>query len=112
MVAGGNNYNFVVPTNGILQEIRVRVGKPSPFYLDSSTTVFVASKDTGVKKSAWLQRRTTVLQEGVSLKEIVPVHIPDKYMHADAFTKYLPFEKWKRHMDYVLNHARALIFGK
>ena len=89
----------------------MRLGKPTPFYLDSSTTVFVASKDTGVKKSAWLQRRTGVLQEGVTLGEIVPVHIPDKFMHADAFTKYLPYEKWKRHMDYILNRNRALIFG-
>ena len=65
MVSAGTNFNFAVPVIGMLQELRVQQGKPVPFYLDSKTTVFVASSDSAVKKSVWLIRRVTVVEEGV-----------------------------------------------
>ena len=106
VVAAGVNVNLsVVPVNGILQEIRIRLGNPTPFYLDSSTTVFVAQHDSAVKKSVWLIRRVAVITECVNMGEVKPIHINDPLMVADAFTKYLTFPVWVRHMRYMLNLA-------
>ena len=107
VVAAGNNLHAVVPQNGLLQEARVRQGKRTPYYLDSSTSVLVAKTDTAVKKTVWLQRRAVVLQEGVMFDEIEPLHIPEYNMVADPFTKYLTFAVWDRHMWYVQNEKRA-----
>ena len=91
VVAAGNNLNLVIPQNGLLQELHIRLGKPTPFYLDSATTVFVASNDAAVKKSVWLVRRAIVLQDGVAFDEIAPIHISEQDMVADPFTKYLVY---------------------
>ena len=104
VVAAGVNVNLsVVPVNGVLQEIRIRLGNATPFYLDSKTTVCVAEHDTAVKKSVWLVRRVAVIAEAVTLHEIKPIWINDPFMVADAFTKYLTFNVWVRHMRYLLN---------
>ena len=92
-----------MPQNGLLQEWRLRLGRPTPFYLDSLTTVFVSMTDTAVKKSVRLVRRAAVLQEGVFFSEILPLHIPEYNMVADPFTKYLVLAIWARHMWYLLN---------
>ena len=105
VVGGGNNLNSVVPVNGTLQESRIRLGVPTPFYLDSRTTVLVSSDDAAAKKSVWLKRRIAVLQEGVTLGEIDPVHIPESDMVADIFTKYVKVSVWLRHLAYLLNDA-------
>ena len=103
LVAAGNNLNFLVPINGILQEVRVRLGVPTPFYLDSLSSVCVSNNDASAKKSVWLRRRAVVLHEGVGLNEICVTHIVDPCMVADVFTKYLPYPRWRRHMWYLLN---------
>ena len=102
------------PNQAVCQDVipeSMRVGTNLAPFATPWCTGEPLTKDTGVKKSAWLQRRTTVLQEGASLGEVMPVHISDKFMHADAFIKYLAFDKWQRHMDYILNRTRALLFG-
>ena len=53
----------------------IRLGKPTPFYLDSMSTVFVAQNEAAAKKSAWILRRIAVLHEGVELDEIHPMHV-------------------------------------
>ena len=103
VVAAGNNFNQLVPCAGLLQELHVLLGSKVPFYLDSITTLFVLSSDTAAKRSAWLMRRVTVLEEGVTQGYIEPVHIPEYNMAADPFTKYLVYAVWLRHMHYVLN---------
>ncbi len=57
VVAATDNLNAVVPVNGLLQEVRVRKGEPTPYYLDSATTGFVANDDAAARKSVWLERR-------------------------------------------------------
>jgi hypothetical protein len=104
VVAGGDNLNGVIPVNGVLQELHIRCGLPTPFYLDSATTVFVAMDDTAARKSVWLKRRVDVLHDGVTLNEIAPTHIREYNMLADPLTKYLTFQVWRRHMLYMLNH--------
>ena len=105
VVAAGNNCNNIVAQNGLLQELRIRLGQPTPLYLDSKTTVFVALNDTAVKKSVWLTRRVAVLQDASRQQEIIPLHISEKDMVADPFTKYLPYAVWDRHMSYMLNRV-------
>ena len=103
VVSAGVNLSTVIPINGTLQELRIRCGAATPFYLDSKTTVFVATNDTAVKKSIWLVRRVAVIADGVKQGEIQPIHINDPDMCADPLTKYLTFPVWDRHMAYMLN---------
>ena len=111
VTAAGTGLHNVIPMNGLLQEARIRRGRPTPFYLDSKTTVFVATSDTAAKKSAWIMRRVEVLKEGVKLEEMMPFHLPERLMCADAFTKYLVYSVWRKHMDYVTNAtAHGLTF--
>ena len=105
VVAGGNNTNAVVPVGGVLQEAHIRQGVPTPFYLDSRTTVLVATDDAAAKKSVWLKRRIPFLQDAVALGEIAPEHVPESNMVADIFTKYLKLTVWLRHVAYLLNDA-------
>jgi len=93
----------VVPVNGLLQEVHVRLGNVTPYYLDSKTTLFVANDDQAARKSVWLARRVAVVHEGVKFSEIEPHHVPERDMVADPFTKYLAHKVWSRHMDYLLN---------
>ena len=86
-----------------MQEIRIREGKTTPLYFDSLSSVFVATNDAAVKKSVWLARRAIVVQEAVKAGEARPIHISEKDMVADPFTKYLTFPVWDRHMGYLLN---------
>ena len=51
-----------------------------------------------------MARRVIVLHEGVGMCEIIPIHISERDMAADPFTKYLKLEVWGRHMRYVLNY--------
>ena len=74
-----------------------------PFYLDSDTTVKVGKSDTAIKKSVWLIRRATVLEDCVVHKMIEIFHLTERDMVADPFTKYLTYGVWIRHMHYVLN---------
>ena len=103
IVAAGTNMNHVLPVNGVLQELHIRQGRPIRFYLDSQSTVFVASSDTAPKKSVWLARRNKVLTECVEHDEVEPIHIGEADMIADSFTKYVKRDTWARHMHYVLN---------
>jgi hypothetical protein len=103
VVGAGTNFSLLVPVNGVLQELHIRRGMPTPLYLDSSTTVFVATSDTAIRKSVWLIRRVAVLEDGVTHGEIEPIHISERDMAADPYTKYLTYGVWARHMHYVLN---------
>ena len=90
---------------GVLQELSIQRGCAVPFYLDSLSTVFVCTSDTAIKKSAWLIRRVAVLAEGVAEGEIEPVHISEKIMLADPFTKYLVHAVWAAHMQQLRNQT-------
>ena len=48
-------------------------------------------------------RRAIVLQEAVKFGEVLPIHIPDPIMVADALTKYLTQSVYSRHMAYIQN---------
>ena len=103
VVGAGTNINYLIPVSGLLQEVRIRLGRPVPFYLDSLSTVYVATSDASAKKSAWVLRRIVVLTEAVEMGEIEPLHINDPDMVADAMTKYLTYAVWIFHTTYLMN---------
>ena len=103
VVSGGNNLHHLIPITGLLQEFHIQQGKPVPFYMDSSTSLFVAKDESSAKRSLWIRRRIAVLQEGVEYMEINPLYIPGEKMVADAFTKYLTRKQWEFLMSYILN---------
>jgi hypothetical protein len=108
ITAASSNFNVLIPTAGVLQELHIMCGARAPLYLDSASSVFVAKSDTTVKKSVWLIRRAAVLEDGLVHGEIEPIHISERDMVADPFTKYLVYMVWIRHMHYALNYDGAL----
>ena len=54
-------------------------------------------------RSVWLKRRIAVLQDAVTEGEIRPLHLSERDMVADIFTKYLKLDVWQRHVNYLMN---------
>ena len=102
-VSAGTNVNLLVPIAGLLQEFSILQGALVPFYLDSDTTVKVGKSDSAIKKSVWLIRCAAVLEDCVVHKMIEIIHLTERDMAADPYTKYLTYGVWARHMHYVLN---------
>ena len=75
IVAGGTNVHAIVPVNGLLQELHIRMGRATKVYFDSKSTVFCATSDAAPKKSVWLSRRIKVITETVQHGDIAPEHI-------------------------------------
>ena len=90
VVAAGNNCSFCVGLNGVLQELRIRLGMPTPFYLDSKTTVFVSMNETAVKKSVWLIRRVAV-----AIRRFCRLMLPNEEL----------YRQHKRYYQRILDHA-------
>ena len=65
--AAGTVMHKIVPIRGLLTEWRVHQDRPTPTYIDSASTIFVAQSRGAVKKSAWIRRRAEVLQEAFDL---------------------------------------------
>ena len=103
LVSAGTNLHFLYPINGLLQEWGARQGKPTPFWLDSLSSVYTIDSAMAVKKSIWLLRRIDCLIEAANDKEIQPLHLSEKDMVADPFTKYVKLYTWRRHMHYACN---------
>ena len=82
-VAAGTCVNYGIPINNVFQEISVRFGEPTPFWLDSQSTLLMATSDTSVKRSAWISRRVEVIAEAVQLHEIAPHKCGDPDMLAE-----------------------------
>jgi hypothetical protein len=105
VTSAGTNLHMLIPVTGVCQELHIQLGERVPFYLDSATTVFVATSDTAAKKSVWIVRRIAVLEDGITHGEFEPLHISERDMAADPLTKYLPQAVWSRHMHYITNRA-------
>merc|ERR1711983_107840 len=93
----------VVPLRGLLTEFRIPQELPTPLYIDSASTIFVAQSRAAVKKSAWIRRRAEVLQEAFDLGECDPIKIEEYNNFADPQTKYLNHKTWSRHLHYTHN---------
>ena len=101
--AAGTIMHFLVPIRGLLTEWRIHQERPTPIYIDSASTVFVAQSRGAVKKSAWVRRRAEVLQEAYDLGECNPIKIEEYNNIADPQTKYLTYKVWARHLHYTHN---------
>ena len=95
--------NRLTPVRGLLHELSIKQLQPTPLWIDSQTTVFVARDNGAVKRSVWILRRVGSIQEAYELGEIDPKKIPGEDNPADALGKYLAFKYWVRHMCYILN---------
>ena len=97
----------IVPVNGLLQELHIRMGRATKVYFDSKSTVFCATSDAAPKKSVWLSRRLKVITETVEHGDITPEHIPESDMAADSNTKYVKNTVWARHIPHALHPQLA-----
>ena len=48
----------VVPARGLLQEARIPQERATPIWIDSASTIFVATNRSAPKKSTWVRRKT------------------------------------------------------
>ena len=103
VVAGGTALNRIITARGLLQEMHYPQVRPTPTFTDSATSIFVANDDGALKRALWLRRRVLVLRDGVDEGEFEPIKIPEEDNAADVYTKYLVFQKWKRHTDFINN---------
>ena len=103
VVAGGTALNRIITARGLLQEMHYPQDRPTPTFTDSATSIFVANDDGALKRALWLRRRVLVLRDGVDEGEFEPIKIPEEDNAADVYTKYLVFQKWKRHTDFINN---------
>ena len=103
VLAAGTIMHKIVPLRGLLTEWRIPQEHPTPLYIDSASTVFVAQSRGAVKKSAWIRRRAEVLQEAFDLGECDPIKIEEYNNIADPQTKYLIYKVWMRHLHYTHN---------
>ena len=65
LTAAGTVMHRIVPMRGILQEARISQVAPTPCWMDSSSTIFVAENRAAPKKSAWTRRKAEVLTEAL-----------------------------------------------
>ena len=103
VVAGGTALTRIITARGLLQEMHYPQDRPTPTFTDSATSIFVANDDGAVKRALWLRRRVIVLRDGVDTGEFEPIKIPEEDNASDVYTKYLVFQKWKRHSDFINN---------
>jgi hypothetical protein len=103
VVAGGTALTRIITARGLLQEMHYPQNRPTPTFTDSATSIFVANDDGAVKRALWLRRRVLVLRDGVDTGEFEPIKIPEEDNASDVYTKYLVFQKWKRHSDFINN---------
>ena len=103
VVAASSALHRVIPCRGIAQEVRITQEFATPFYMDSSTTLFVANDTHAAKKSVWIARRASALQEGVTHDDVLPIWIRAVLNCANFFTKYESFQEFRLHVWYFLN---------
>ena len=76
---------------------------PTPCWMDSASTIFVAENRAAPKKSAWTRRKAEVLTEAYENGEVAPEKCEDPENFADPQTKYLTYKTWARHLHYTHN---------
>ena len=103
LVAAGSSLHRLLPVRGILLEASIYQDQPTPLYIDSASTIFVIADSAAVKKTMWLNRRATILQEAQMMGDIIAIKIGEHDNFADPETKLLIIRTWRRHLWYVHN---------
>ena len=76
--------------------MRIPQVAPTPCWMDSASTIFVAENRAAPKKSAWTRRKAEVLTEAYEHGEVSPEKLEDPENFADPQTKYLTHKVWRR----------------
>ena len=103
LAAAGTIMHRIIPMRGVLQEARIPQVAPTPCWMDSASTIFVAENRAAPKKSAWTRRKAEVLTESYEHGEVSPEKLEDPENFADPQTKYLTYKVWRRHLHYTHN---------
>jgi hypothetical protein len=111
VAAAGTCVNHVTTMRGILQELYCPQLFPTPVYLDSLSTFYVAADKHSVKRSQHNMRRTAVLTQARENGEIVPIHVSEKHMAADGLTKPIPRAARLLHLTMTHNCTPAAACG-
>ena len=105
VTAAGTCVNTLTSIRGMLQEMYCPQLYPTPLYLDSISTFYVAADKHSVRRSQHMLRRVAVLTQARENGEIVPIHISEKHMAADGLTK--PIGRAARLLHLTLTHNCA-----
>ena len=87
LAAAGTVMHRIIPMRGVLQEARIPQVAPTPCWMDSASTIFVAENRAAPKKSAWTRRKAEVLTEAYEHGEVSPEKLEDPENFADPQTK-------------------------
>ena len=103
VVAAGTGLNRIYIYRGLLQEISIFQLVPTPYYMDNIGVVHVSKDEAAVKRSAWIRRRSKVLQEATHLGECKPIHVEDLHNASDVDTKSLTHNRYRWHLHFRHN---------
>ena len=103
VVAASTCTHRLIPNRGLIQECHIPQSAATAIFLDSMTTIYVANNDTAAAKSLWLRRRVDILHTHQENGAVVYNKVAEEFNPADVYTKYLTYDRWKRHMKVILN---------
>ena len=79
---------------GLLHELGILQLAGTPLNIDSQSAIYVATNESSVRRSVWIQRRVEVMQEASELGEIQPRKVDRALNRADIFTGYRTYRVW------------------
>lgn len=99
----------ILGMRAFLAEIGVPQTKPSLCNSDNAGTVLKAASATSNKRSLYLRRRISFVQEAQMQGEIDVGHIPTADNWADILTKALASKLFARHRNTLMNTTRSAL---
>ena len=82
---------------------RYTFNQTTPYYKDNIGVVHVSKDESAVKRSAWIRRRSKVIQEANDLGVCNSLHIPDLHNAADVDSKSVTQLRYRWHLHYRHN---------
>jgi hypothetical protein len=99
----------ILGMSAFLTEIGVPQTKPSLCNSDNVGTVLKAASATSDKRSLYMRRRISFIQEAQIQSEVDVGHMPTDDNRADILTKALAFKIFARHRHTLLNTSRLVL---
>ena len=90
-----------------MTEIGFSQNKPSRCNCDNMAVILKADSSQSDKKSQYMKRRNSFVQEAQMSGEIDVTHIAGEENRADILTKALAFKLFAKHRDRIMNVARS-----
>ena len=92
-----------------MTEIGVPQDRPSRCNCDNMGVVLKANSNLSDKRSPYMKRRTSFVQEAQISGEIDVVHIPGEENRANILTKALAYKIFAKHRDKIMNVGRMAL---